>query len=60
MSRDVYKMLTTRQYYTAKNNFILKYPGLHCKAILDGFKTEGLSRLIEDILKARLSHYHLP
>lgn len=46
MSRDVYKMLTTRQYYSKNNQFILKYPGLHAKAILEGFKSEKVSVLI--------------
>lgn len=53
--RAIDKLLYTKLYYTKQNNHILKNPCLHAKAIYDGFKTEGVSHLIEDILSIRLS-----
>lgn len=57
MIRDVRKILTTRQYYTKQNKHILRNPYLYVKALYDGFQTEKVSRLMEQILLARCKKY---
>lgn len=39
LSRDVFKTLTTKQFYTKRNAEILQNPYIHAKAIYEGFKT---------------------
>lgn len=58
--RDVMKLLTTKQFYGKSAETFLKYPGLHAKAIEQGFKAEKISRRIEAILKARVKQFELP
>lgn len=57
--RDVDKLLYTKLYYSKQNQHILRNPCLHAKAIYDGFSTEGVSHLIEDILYWRLRRLEL-
>ena len=38
LSRDLFKTLTTKQFYTKKNAEILHDPSLHAQAIYEGFK----------------------
>lgn len=58
--RDVDKLLSTRQYYAKQNRQFVSHPGLHAKAILEGFKADKVSHLIEDILSVRVAYYGLP
>lgn len=58
--RDVDKTLSTRQYYGKQNRTFVSHPGLHAKAILEGFKADKISHLIEDILEIRVAGYGLP
>jgi hypothetical protein len=53
MYRDVKKVLFSRGSYTGKNQEILCRPWLHSTAIYEGFKTEKVSVLIEEILSFR-------
>lgn len=55
-TRDVSKLLLTKQYYNRSNAHILKDPMLHRTAILEGFKSEEVSHLIEDMLLATIRH----
>lgn len=53
LSRDVFKTLTTKQFYTKRNAEILQNPYIHAKAIYEGFKTQKVSRIVEEILQIR-------
>lgn len=46
LTRDVNKVLNTRQFYGKQNGDIVSHPGLHAKAIYEGFKTDKVSHLI--------------
>jgi len=60
MCRSVKKLMTTKQYFTGKNKHILNDPWLHRKAILEGFESEKISRLIEDMLRVQLERLKRP
>lgn len=51
ITRNLDKLLTTKQSYNKQNAHILKNPVLHRIAIYEGFKHECVSRVIEDILQ---------
>jgi hypothetical protein len=48
--RDVTKVLKNKMYYFGQNRLILDNPVIHRMAILDSFRSEGLSKLIEAAL----------
>jgi len=48
--RDPKKLLLTKQFYSKKNAQLLNNPYLHRLAIYQGFKTEAVSHLLEDLL----------
>jgi hypothetical protein len=50
-SRDVKKLFQTKQYFTGRNEEILRNPYLHREAILQGFECEQVSILAEDMLR---------
>ena len=54
MCRDVNKVLTQKQMFTGHNQHILGNPALHRLAILVGFRSEKLSKVIEDMLQIQL------
>jgi len=60
MCRSVKKLMTTKQYFTGQNKHILSDPWLHRKAILDGFESEKVSRLVEDMLTVQLERLKRP
>lgn len=53
LTRDVKKILVTKLFYTKKNQLLLTRPAVHARAIYEGFKSEKVSRLVEDILQFR-------
>lgn len=60
LTRDIAKCLNTRQYYGKQNKEIVRHPGLHAQAIRQGFLSEKVSHLIQDILQLRVNLYGLP
>lgn len=54
-TRDCKKTLATRLFYSGKLIPFLNNPDLYVSALLEGFRSEHVSRLIEDILTARLT-----
>jgi hypothetical protein len=60
MCRSVQKLMTTRQYFTGKNKHILADPYLHRMAILEGFESEKVSMLVEDMLRVQLHSLKRP
>jgi len=55
--RDVSKVLSTKRYYTGKTAEILQCPRLHAEAKLSGFKSEHVSRLVEDIMQVQVDSH---
>lgn len=51
MCRDVKKIITQKQMFTGQNAHILGNPVLHRFAIWIGFRSEKLSKVIEDMLQ---------
>lgn len=56
-TRDVHKLLATKQYYNKSNAAILADPVLHRLAILQGIQSEQVSHLVEDIVAATTPHH---
>jgi len=54
-TRDPLKVLQTKQYVTSSNLQLLKNPFLHRKAIYEGFRSEKVSKLVEDMLLVQMS-----
>lgn len=54
-TRDCKKTLATRLFYTGSVKDFLNDPNLYISALLEGFRSEHLSHLIEDIFSARLT-----
>jgi len=50
--------LSTKHYYTKANASIRKAPGIHAEAMYQGFKSEHISRLVEDFFKFRSFVYN--
>lgn len=57
MVRDVEKLLTTKQYYTGNNAYMHLEPSIHATAILEGFRSEKVSLLVETLLEHRASSF---
>lgn len=55
--RDLIKTLTHRQFYTKNNQAMLLNPYHHVKAIYDSIKSEKSSKLLEEMIEARLRLY---
>lgn len=55
-TRDVTKLLTTKQYYNKSNVLMYNNPHLHRVAIASGFKSEQVTHLAEDILRATVAN----
>lgn len=53
LSRDCYKTLATRLFYSGTNKLFLDNPDLYVDALYQGFKSEHLSLLLEDLLISR-------
>jgi len=59
LTRDVQKALQTRQYYNGDNNLFRNDPDKYVSALLEGFESEHLSTLMEDIFRSRIvSKFH--
>jgi hypothetical protein len=53
----VEKALQTRLFYSGNNSLFLSNGDLYVSALLEGFRSEHLSRLVEDIFTSRLKEY---
>jgi len=60
MCRDVGKLFRTKQYYRKSNELLHCCPFLHKFAMLEGFASEGVSVLVEDLLRVQLSRLEKP
>lgn len=58
-TRDVDKLLRTKQYYNKSNANLIADPTLHRIAILQGVRSEQLSHLVEAVLEATVQNYSL-
>lgn len=54
-TRDCKKTLSTRLFYSGTLIQFLNDPNLYVSALLEGFSSEHVSELLEDILKSRLT-----
>lgn len=54
-TRDCKKTLSTRLFYSGKLIPFLNNPNLYVSALIEGFTSEHISVLIEDILTSRLT-----
>jgi hypothetical protein len=54
-TRDCCKTLSTRLFYSGRLVPFLNDPDLYVSALMEGFESEHLSRLIEDIFVSRLT-----
>lgn len=59
-TRDCKKTLATRLFYSGKLIRFLNDSNLYVSALMEGFESEHISWLIEDILKSRLTNVFTP
>lgn len=60
MCRNVLKLFQTKQYYRKLNLMMLFSPYLHRRAILEGLLSEGISLLVEDLIRVQLDRLERP
>jgi hypothetical protein len=56
-TRDYHKTLSTKMYYSKKNEAIFHNPDLHASALYLALKSEKSSHLLEDIMQARIRNF---
>lgn len=54
-TRDLRKVLATKQFYSRKNQHLLRNPHLHRLAILQGLHSESASKLLEAMIDASVA-----